>query len=246
MIDKNILQTYETPYENLPEYIKDYTKIWKEQNSDWNYIYMDANQREDFVLKYFGEDWAKLFNSCPLKIMKANIWTYMTLYVYGGVFSDIDFIPKTPISDWLDESKSIILFGDHREQNDFCFTLPLIVAEKNHPILKTIIDNIKNKLQNIDLKKINYALVFNTTADYMFRDSIRCFVDQENVLNNSSGAKDYNDLYLSKKYGLFCYDTNYTYNVFRKIFVEDLDASKNWIGYNSWREETILLGGNNA
>ena len=47
MIPKNILQTYETTYSNLPQYIKDYTSLWKDKNPEWNYIYMDSNQREE-------------------------------------------------------------------------------------------------------------------------------------------------------------------------------------------------------
>ena len=50
MIPKIIWQTYECPYDELPQYAKDCTKTWIDKNPTWEYRYVDAQEREKFVL----------------------------------------------------------------------------------------------------------------------------------------------------------------------------------------------------
>jgi mannosyltransferase OCH1-like enzyme len=92
MIPKIIWQTYETPFKDLLPETKDCVDTWKEKNPTWKYMYMDSQERDDFVLHEFDQEWYELFTTCSLGIVKANIWRCMILYIYGGVYSDLDTI----------------------------------------------------------------------------------------------------------------------------------------------------------
>lgn len=246
MIPKNILQTYELEYEKLPSHILDCTKQWSVLNPGWNYIYMDSKQREDFVLKYFGEKWLSLFKKCPLGIMKANIWMYMSLYIYGGVYSDIDLLPLVEIDQWIKNEYDLILFSDELEKNDICVNIFIVAANKNHPILKKTIDDIYNILIDFDNTQIDEYTVFKTTAEPIFRKSINSIIDPNNTLSVLDSIDRYNELPMSRNHKVYYYSGDYTYNVFREKMIKNLDASNNWIGYNKWREEAKMYGRNNA
>ena len=76
MIPKIIWQTYETTFSNLPQYAKTCANTWKDLNPEYKYLYMSAEDRECFVKENFDDDWYQIFMSCPLGIMRSNIWRY--------------------------------------------------------------------------------------------------------------------------------------------------------------------------
>ena len=72
MIPKIIWQTYETPYKDLPKYIIEYSNSWIEKNPDWEYRYMSATEREQFVEEHFGKEWLKIYKSYPYNVMRIS------------------------------------------------------------------------------------------------------------------------------------------------------------------------------
>jgi mannosyltransferase OCH1-like enzyme len=55
-IEKNIWQTYETSYDDLPQYAKESIGTWKHMNQDWNHGYMSGPDRENFFKENFSEE----------------------------------------------------------------------------------------------------------------------------------------------------------------------------------------------
>ena len=62
-------------------------------------LYDDASSR-NFVLRYFPE-WIELYDMLDKPVMKADMWRYLVLYQFGGVYFDLDVqCYEKPIDEW--------------------------------------------------------------------------------------------------------------------------------------------------
>jgi alpha 1,6-mannosyltransferase len=82
-IPKMIHQTVQSKH-NIPKKVLDYMTSWKVQNPDFEYILWDDENVEQFVKDFFPM-YVHAFKSLPKSIMKADVFRYMVLFVYGGV-----------------------------------------------------------------------------------------------------------------------------------------------------------------
>ena len=62
MINKNIIQTYNSDIKNLPYEAKECIKKWKDKNPSWNYMYFGEQDRLSFIEKNFDSEWIFLYN----------------------------------------------------------------------------------------------------------------------------------------------------------------------------------------
>ena len=150
MIPKIIWQTHKESYNKLPKHITDCSDTWKNFNPEYEYKYFDDLDMDIFIVEYFGQEWLDILNDCPIKIMKVDTFKYMLLYVFGGVYIDIDYVCNAPIDSWLKEKKDLIIFQD---DNFLDFTQAVFASSKNNIILEKTIENIKKDLQNPDYTK---------------------------------------------------------------------------------------------
>lgn len=51
----------------------------------------------------------QVFKAFPYGVMKADFWRYAVMYVYGGLYADIDAISVKPIDEWLDPSCTAVI-----------------------------------------------------------------------------------------------------------------------------------------
>lgn len=189
VIPKKIWQTYKTNFEDLPEYAMDAAVTWRDRNHDWEYNYMSDNDVLDFVSDHFDGSWVKIFNSCPLGVMKADIWRVMVLYVYGGMYTDLDTICKIPASGWFDpiSDKRIIVNAEHEVHiQQWTF-----LSEAGHPILAHILENMHKAFNNPDYS--NPHFVHAMTGPGIFTKSILDFLQMWEL----SDVKPDGEVYLS-------------------------------------------------
>lgn len=123
----------------IPKYI--YT-IWKKLNPEYNIKLYGNKECYNFLIKYFSKDYADFFDNIKDGPIKADFWRVCILYIYGGVYVDIDVIPIYPlrnfISDEIDFLTSISIDGGLN---------PLIIYSKPNNILlyNTILALYNNK-----------------------------------------------------------------------------------------------------
>jgi mannosyltransferase OCH1-like enzyme len=214
MIPKIIWQTYEVPFNDLLPEIKECVKTWTSKNSEWEYMYMDAKERNSFVLNNFGNEWYKIFSECKLGVVKANIWRCMVLYTYGGVYCDLDTICNEPIEFWLKDNYSMTLSkDDNGNPEDYC--IYVFASEPKSIALKEILNNIKNNIINKDIDK---------------KDVIE--LTGESVWSNTINKQE-------KKYNIYCYKKGS--NIFDGLAVKHLGTFKKWNkkGYIQWTDGTL-------
>lgn len=189
MIPKKIWQTYKTPYDSLPDYALDATKTWIEKNPGWEYNYFSDEDVMDFVSDNFGNKWVNIFNDCPVGVMRADIWRIMILYVYGGMYTDLDTVCNVSISTWFDKisDKRVILNAEHEihiQQWTF-------LSESNHPLLEYMLNNIENGFKNPDYS--NPHFVHALTGPGIFTKSILDFLnmwEDSDIVDGSMYMRD--------------------------------------------------------
>ena len=85
-IPKNILQTHEN-IDLVPDYV---ISNIKNKNPDYKYHFYNDAMRKEFMLKYFGQSYLDKMNSFKKGAHRADLFRMCWLYIYGGVYIDID------------------------------------------------------------------------------------------------------------------------------------------------------------
>lgn len=183
MIPKKIWQTYKDDYKNLPEYASAATKTWIDRNPDWEYNYFSDSDVMDFVSSEFGSEWIKIFESCPVSVMKADIWRVMILYVNGGMYTDLDTVCNVPNSAWFDQlSDRRAIFNAEHELHIQQWTF---LSEAGHPVLDHILSNVYDAFKNPDYS--NEHFVHAMTGPGIFTKSILEFLNMWTPSDNVDG-----------------------------------------------------------
>lgn len=172
LIPKIIWQTYKTSYENMPEYAKDATKTWQDMNPDYEYRYMSDDQVYDFVLDNFGQDMLDLIKSFKVPVMRADLWRYLIIYVYGGIYADLDTLSQAPIEDWIPDDASMVI----APENDLHYVQWCFAATPKHPAIKSVINLVLERCS----EEIDYTMpsfVHYYTANDVFTEGIRRHYD---------------------------------------------------------------------
>jgi mannosyltransferase OCH1-like enzyme len=238
MIPKIIWQTHKVEYSKLPEYMLECSNTWKKMNPEYEYRYLDDNDMDSFILEHFGEEWLNILNSCPIKIMKVDTFKYMLLYVYGGVYADIDYICSAPIDSWSEKEQNLIIFQDDLFLE---FTQAVFASSKNNIILSKTIDNIKKDLKELSYTGKNFVgyltgyLKFSKTIDSFLRvKTLSSLILNYNHFNNFSKVKEmkiYSPYF--KNWDRFNPENPLFYSVNGRVTWED--------NYGNWLQEQAKL-----
>ncbi len=160
-------------------------------NPGWEFhLYDDADIRS-FIKEYYNDDMLNTFNMLTSGAGKADLWRYLVLYKFGGIYLDLDSEIITPLDQWVHGDDSCIISQEGCTQPpelcpypgvNRCMVQWALIYEPNHPFIKTTIDkvvhNIKNKV-NPDNLLICTGLVVYTSSIY---DTIYLYAKQNNKL----------------------------------------------------------------
>jgi len=109
---------------------------WIMKNPGYEYRYMDDAQSAQFIKEEYGDEVYNLFINLPVGVMRGDMWRYLVIYKYGGIYADLDTLCLQPIASWLKSDKRFIVCPEH--QDHFCQWT--FAAEAGHPILKSVIN----------------------------------------------------------------------------------------------------------
>ena len=94
-IPKIIMQTWKS-YDVPPKWQVSSDSI-KTVMSDWEYILMNDDDNRNFVKQYFP-DFLSYYDAFPHNIQRADAIRYCFLYIYGGIYMDLDFEVQRDLS----------------------------------------------------------------------------------------------------------------------------------------------------
>lgn len=183
MIPKIIWQTYKTSYENLPHYAKETAETWQTFNPDYEYEYMSDDEMHEFVELNYGKNVLDLMLSFKVPVMKADLWRYLIVYKYGGVYADIDAKCQAPISAWVPEGYDMVL----APENGLHYAQWAFAASAGSPILKSVIDLVLERCKSIDYDMPSF--VHYHTANAVFTDGIRSYLNLPDLSHDCEDMK---------------------------------------------------------
>lgn len=163
-IPKIIWQTYKDSKEDLDKYAQRCMHTWIVNNKSYEHRYLNDEEAGKLILSDYGKEWYELFINVPIGVVRGDIFRYLVIYRYGGVYSDLDTICRDPIDAWIN--------GPIKKQNEYNSIFAAEIVGKQDiitnrvcqwtfasvpesPIFKNIIDNVYIALKNTDWSKID-------------------------------------------------------------------------------------------
>ena len=143
IIPANIFQTWHS--KKLPPLMEHSTRLIKMLNPKFNYYLYDDNECREFIKTNFPEDVLHAYDSLIPGAYKADLWRYCILFIKGGIYLDIKFIPLNGFK-FINLTESEHLVSDINNidiYNAFMVCLP-----QNQILFKAIrqiVENVKNK-----------------------------------------------------------------------------------------------------
>jgi mannosyltransferase OCH1-like enzyme len=177
MIPKNIYQTWKT--KELPSNIQNQIDIMMKLNKDYKRFLYDDNDIDKYIKENYSE---RIYNAyCKLNIgaAKADLWRYLILYQFGGIYLDIDSIIKTDLNKIIKDNDEFII---SREKNKGILLQWFFIVKPQHPVLlkiiNKVIDNIEKKVSN-DLMYVTGPRVFTQCINEYYGKEIYNLKDNE-------------------------------------------------------------------
>jgi mannosyltransferase OCH1-like enzyme len=132
-IPTHLYQTYKT--KSVPPIVK---KRWMDLNPEYTYHLYDDDDCYNFLLKYYGFSHANFFKHKLIHgPIKSDFWRVCMLYIFGGVYADIDIVPLLPIRKFLHPNTTFYTCIDYTKKN---YNPMFIASTPKNEILKECID----------------------------------------------------------------------------------------------------------
>jgi GR25 family glycosyltransferase involved in LPS biosynthesis len=199
IIEKNIMMcSYHNKIEDMDIKIQKNINKLKNMNPEYKFYYYNDKDIIDFIKKNYNNEILYLFtniNDC-YGAAKADFFRYLWIYRMGGVYLDLKSSIRIPLKKIIKPFDEIILsswksknfhdnfpteygggyidnniFGEYAQWN--------IICKKNNPLIKKVIDSIKNKLINPNYK-YGGRMVINTTGPVIYTNAINKIINKYN------------------------------------------------------------------
>lgn len=137
-IPKIIHQTYKS-YDQVPEKWKLSIKKWKLYHPDWQYIFWSDNDIDKFMEENY-KWFYPFYKQYPTQIQRVDVARYFILYHFGGIYCDLDIIPKKNILPLLTNNIDNFLV----ETPNLGTTNSLFGSKKHSSFLFYVINNLSS------------------------------------------------------------------------------------------------------
>jgi len=189
-IPRNIFQTWKTKY--ISTDFNNLIQTWKDNNQNYAHFLFDDNDCEEFIKKNFEENVYNAYCRIIPGAFKADLWRYCILYIYGGVYVDVDTVCLNSIDNFIDENIEFMTpidlnncpyYGTYNLFNCFIASIP------KHPILlesiKRIVYNVENNIvpfSNLDFS--GPGILGKSTNTFIGNNENESFIGKEGIYNN--------------------------------------------------------------
>jgi hypothetical protein len=153
-IPRIIWQTMKT--NKVPVFMKNYADSWIDLNPEYEYRFHDDEDILNFLETDFP-DFLEGYKKLKFGASKADLWRYLIIYKFGGIYADIDCKCITPLNLWIKQESSFVTqLGTNK---DICQWLIISVPE-NPVFLKAAELTLENSKKN-NSKTSHYGFQFS-------------------------------------------------------------------------------------
>ena len=141
MIPKIIHQTWKT--KDIPDEWKTAVHYCKKINKEFKYILWTDETMDIFVKKNYA-NFYKIYKSYKYDIQRCDVFRYLVLYKYGGIYLDMDIICKEKLNNFL--HYNLVLARSSNIETSFTNAFFMVVP--NHSFFKYCINNLSENINN--------------------------------------------------------------------------------------------------
>jgi mannosyltransferase OCH1-like enzyme len=140
-IPKIIWQTMKTNL--VPKIMKDFSSSWIDLNPEYEYRFLDDTDIDRCIIEEFPE-YISAYEKAQQGAVKADLWRYLILYKYGGIYADMDCKCVVSLKNWIRPlAEWVTQLGMNK---DICQWL--IITIPRNPILKKAAEKSRGNLLN--------------------------------------------------------------------------------------------------
>ncbi|TPX30800.1 hypothetical protein SmJEL517_g05727 [Synchytrium microbalum] len=162
---------------------------WKKLNQDWRYRFWTDEEIEVFVRDEFPEYFVA-FSRLPRPIFKADVFRYLVILKYGGVYADLDTECLKPISKWTYEHNHVdAIIGMEFTDDEHLEILPetiqfcqwVFAARANHPLIQTVVSYVFERLKGLStayMESANEAAVLDITGPVVWTRAVFSYLNR--------------------------------------------------------------------
>jgi mannosyltransferase OCH1-like enzyme len=162
-IPKYIFQTIRSK-NDINDKIMRNIKYLRDNNPTYKYFLYDDNDCINFIKNNYDKKILDVYMSINAKYgpAKADLFRYLLMYKYGGIYLDIKSSCDVPFSKIIDNDTKYILshwsvrgHSSRKKLNNFYgeFQQWHIICIPQHPFLKKVIDDVVNNIKNYNIYK---------------------------------------------------------------------------------------------
>ena len=164
-IPLNIYQTWHT--KELPINMRNCVNTLKNINPEFNYYLYDDNDCRKFIKENFEKDVLDSFDTLVPGAYKADLWRYCVLYINGGIYLDIKFLPVNNFK-FMNLLSKEYLCKDIKQSGSGIYNAIMICKPKNKLLLDAInlvVKNVKNNYYGYSSLEPTGPLLFKKLLD---------------------------------------------------------------------------------
>tara|TARA_B100000886_G_C20421972_1_gene492052 strand:+ start:1234 stop:1947 length:714 start_codon:yes stop_codon:yes gene_type:complete len=185
VIQKNVFQTWKTL--DFPYKIEKILNKNKKLNPDFKFHIYTDDQLFDFIKSNYDSEIFNAFEKLKHPVAKADMWRYLVLFKYGGVYLDIDSKFNNAIKTFINDDDEGVISAEKNEGNYVQWAL---FYKKGHPILsKTveyIIANMDSELYKNDIENLTGPKVYARSVKEFYKLSEDKELEWSKINKNSN------------------------------------------------------------
>ena len=175
---KIIFQTWKT--KDVPEKWLNAQDSIKKMNPDFHYVLLTDNDNEYIVKTYFPK-YLQYYNNFKYPIQRADIILYMILYLYGGIYIDLDYIAIKSFSNLQLNDKEVGLI---KSNNVDVITNSFLISKPGSTFWLDCINEAIKPSSKFNF--IKHLEIMNTTGPLMVNRVSKKHMDKIRILDSIS------------------------------------------------------------
>lgn len=203
MIPKKIHQIWFQGESELPQKYKNYRNSWVDKNDEYTFMLWDSQSIHDLIHKS-GICWVtELYNGYTTMIQKIDFAKYLILYVYGGIYIDMDI-------ECYKSLNTLHILDKHN----------LVLSKMPHDYLLNFLLVLQSPQLRLSDIVINNGIIFCSQGNqFMYNVMKECYKNRNfKSYNNTleifytTGPMCLTNVYLQNKDSVFILDNKYFEN----------------------------------
>lgn len=238
IIPKKIIQTWE--HKNFEPEFQKIINTWKINNPTFEHCIFDKDEREEFIKNNFDEDVFNTYQSIIPGAYKVDLFRYCYLYIYGGIYVDVDTVCMGNLNNFLLSDVDFVVPIDlniNPNEGEHNLACGFIASIPKHPILldciNTIVHNIKNNI--VYKSKLDFTgpgLLGRCVNKYIGNIETESFINKEGIYNKIHFLKfEKNTEYIKNLNGDILFQNKNGNQQIINLYNIECSKLKNYVGW---------------